>query len=109
VNKYEGLFIFPETLKDTALEEVLGGVKDEIQKHGGEVESATRLGKRAFSRRMKKQEAGHYVMFALKLPGDQIPSLLSRFKLNENVFRVQIVRASESTKAKATAGAAKEG
>lgn len=107
MNKYEGLFIFPESLKDPALEEALGEVKNEIKKHGGDVESITRLGKRAFSRRLEKQEAGHYAMIALQLPGDQIDPLLARFKLNGNIFRVQIVRATGPVAA--AAGAAEGG
>jgi ribosomal protein S6 len=107
LNRYEALYVFPESLKDNTLDEVLGEIKNEIKKLGGDVESTTRLGKRAFSRRMKKQDAGHYVMVAFKLGGDQVHALQSRFKLNENVFRVQVVRASE--KVAAPAGAKGEG
>lgn len=99
MNRYEAMIIFPESLKDNALEELLGHVKDEIKKLGGEVESATRLGKRAFSRRMKKQDAGNYAMLAFKLPGGQVLPLQTRFKLNESVFRLQVVRAKEPAKA----------
>ena len=93
MNKYEAMFIFPESIKDSALEETLGTVKAEIKKLGGEVDSATRLGKRAFSRPMKKQEAGQYALVAFRAGGDIIPQLLARYKLDEDVFRVQIVRA----------------
>ena len=70
MNKYEAMFIFPESLKD--IEEALGKVRGEIKKHGGDVESTTRLGKRMFARKMKKQDAGQYVIMTFKLPTDQV-------------------------------------
>jgi len=109
LNKYEAMVIFPEILKDAQLEEALGNVRGEIKKLGGEVESTTRLGRRAFARRMKKQDAGHYVIVTFKLGQDQVPPLLARLKLNEQVFRIQIVRASERPAAAAVAATAEEG
>lgn len=91
MNKYEAMFIFPESLKD--IEEALGKVRAEIKKHGGDVESTTRLGKRVFARTMKKQDAGQYVIVTFKLLTDQVKPLMTRFKMNEDIFRVQIVRA----------------
>lgn len=98
MNRYEAMIIFPESLKDAALEELVGQVKDEVKKLGGDVESTTRLGKRAFARRMKKQDAGHYVMLALKLPGEKVVPLQTHFKLNESIFRLQVVRARHVAK-----------
>lgn len=103
MNKYEAMFIFPESLKD--MEETLGKVRGEIKKHGGDVESTTRLGKRMFARKMKKQEAGQYVIMTFKLPTDQVKTLMTRFKINEEIFRVQIVRASAVETAVVGAGA----
>ena len=97
MNKYEAMFIFPESLKD--VEEALEKVRGEIKKHGGDVESATRLGKRMFARKMKKQDAGQYVIMAFKAPADQVKILMTRFKMNEEIFRVQIIRAPAMTAA----------
>ncbi len=104
MNKYEALVILPESLKDTMLEESLGRVKTEIKKLGGDVESATRLGKRAFARKMKKQDAGHYVILSFSLPGDQIRPLQARLKLDEDVFRIQVVKAPARPPAAAATG-----
>ncbi len=95
MNKYEAMIIFSESLKDNVLEEAVGRVRDEIKKHGGETENTTRLGKRAFARRMRKQDGGHYFILNFSMPGDQITPLLARFKLDEEMFRIQIVRAPE--------------
>ncbi|NCC51609.1 MAG: 30S ribosomal protein S6 [Spartobacteria bacterium] len=88
---YEAMFIFPKILSAEELEDVITTVRTEIEKCGGTVNSTTRLGKRQFARVMQKQDAGHYVVITCDLEGDQITPLLARYKLNDNVFRVQIV------------------
>lgn len=103
MNKYEAMFIFPESLKD--IEEALGKVRAEIKKHNGDVESTTRLGKRVFARTMEKQDGGQYVIMTFKMSPDQVKPLMTRFKMNEEIFRVQIVRAPAVVAAVAASGA----
>lgn len=97
MNRYEAMVILPESLKDAAQEEVVGTIKEEIKKLGGDVESVTRLGKRTFARRMDKQDAGYYLIVTFKLEGTELKNMLARFKLNEEIFRIQVVRAMEPT------------
>ena len=97
------MFILPETIKDEDLDGALDRVVEEIKKLGGEVESKTRLGKRGFARRLEKEDAGHYAIITFSIDPDQIQPLLARYKLNDLVFRVQIVRAAESEGAAAGA------
>jgi len=96
VNKYEAMIILPETIKDEEFEGKLDQVAEEIEKLGGKVASKTRLGKRTFARQMQKKDAGYYAIVSFVIGSDQIPALLARYKLNEDVFRVQIVRAVEA-------------
>ncbi len=95
MNKYEAMIIFPESLKEESLDGSLDKVVAEIEKSGGKVEAKTRLGRRAFARKMDKQSAGQYMVVTFRLPGDKLAALQGRFKLNEEIFRVQIVRAEE--------------
>ena len=95
MNAYEGMFIFPVDMVGEDLEEALTSVRLEIEKLGGEVDAMTRLGKRNFARYMDKKEAGQYAVVTFHLAGDQVGPLRARLKLNEKVFRVQIVRAPE--------------
>ncbi|MBP7274886.1 MAG: 30S ribosomal protein S6 [Kiritimatiellae bacterium] len=90
MNRYEGLYIFPESVREEALDEALGRAKEEIEKLGGQVESAIRLGRRTFARRMQKQGAGYYAVIAFRLAGGQIAPLMERYRLAGEVFRVQI-------------------
>ncbi len=91
MNKYEAMVIFSDEVKDAVLEEAIGRVRAEIKKLGGEVDSTTRLGKRAFARVMKKKEAGTYVLITFSMDGSQVGPLQARLKLNEEVFRIQVV------------------
>jgi len=108
VNKYEAMIILPETIKDEEFEKKLDQVAEEIEKLGGKVASKTRLGKRTFARQMQKKDAGYYAIVSFVIGPDQIPALLARYKLNEDVFRVQIVRASETEAQAESAGVEKE-
>ena len=93
MNKYEAMVIFRESLKDTEWDDAVEAVRAEIEKLGGGVTSKTRLGKRDFARPMQKQQSGHYGLVAFRLAGDKVAALQARLKLNEQVFRVQVVSA----------------
>jgi len=91
VNKYEAMIIFRESLKDADWDGAVETVRGEIEKLGGTVSSCTRLGRREFARPMQKQHSGHYGLVAFELDGDKVGPMQARLKLNEDVFRVQVV------------------
>ena len=93
MNKYEAMIIFQETLKETEWDGAVDAVRAEIEKLGGKMTSGTRLGKREFARIMQKRQGGHYGLIAFQLAGDKVAALQARLKLDEQVFRVQVVSA----------------
>jgi len=105
VKLYEGMFIFPESMKDEALDAAVGRVREEIEKFGGKIENVTRLGKRTFARPMKKQKAGQYAVIGFSLSGGKIVELRERLKLSADVFRAQIAAAGAMPAAPAAKGA----
>jgi len=96
VNRYEGMFIFPDSLKDEQLDAAVARVKADIEKLGGTVETMTRLGKRTFARRLKRRTAGHYVVIMFRLDGDKVPALRERCRLSEEVFRAEFYQADDT-------------
>jgi ribosomal protein S6 len=94
---YEGMFIFGETLRDEALDEVIENVNGEIKRVGGEIVAKRILGRRTFARPMKKRESGVFVRTILSLPADQVDQLRRRFAIREDVVRVQIVTGDEKS------------
>ena len=92
---YDGMIIFPSSLKDDVLEGALERVRGEIEKLEGSVDDTTVLGERTFARPMKKRHSGRYVRMFFRLDPARIDGLLARLKLNEQVFRIQILVADE--------------
>ena len=102
LNDYNALFIFDQSLDEEGIKRVLAGVGEEISRLNGVVTGTEMCGKRTFARTMKKREAGCYVRLTIQLAPDCIQRLLERLKLNEDVFRVQVIK-QEPTKAAAVA------
>lgn len=95
LRKYEAMFIFPESLNEEALAQELTKVQEEITRLGGRVESVNNLGRRPFARRLKKKTAGYYALIVFDFDPARLTALQARYRIDENVFRVQIVRAPE--------------
>ena len=90
---YDGLFIFDESLDEDALDAVLAKIGQEIERQGGAVEGRDVMGKRMFSRPIGKREVGLYVWLIFRIEPDKVAALRARFKLNEDIVRVQIENA----------------
>ena len=98
LKKYDATLIFPNSLRDENLTKAIDRVKEEISKLGGEIPETKVVGRRQFARPMKKRESGQYVRMQLGLDPTSIAALLARFKLNNDIFRAQIVCASEKVR-----------
>ena len=100
MKKYDALYIFVGIAKDDALEANLEKALAEVTRLGGNVLEKVQLGKRMFSRPRKKREAGDYVKVRLELDPSKVDELVKRYKLVEEVFRVQILAVDDRREAK---------
>ena len=100
MKKYDALYIFVGIAKDDALEVNLEKALAEVTRLGGNVLEKVQLGKRMFSRPMKKRENGVYVKVRLELDPLKVDELVKRYKLVEEVFRVQILAVDDRREAK---------
>ena len=91
MKNYEALFIFDQSLDEDSVSAAIARVQEAISRRGGSVVEEQRLGKRAFARPMNKRDTGFYVRLTVQMDPSAIQPLLARLKLNEEVFRVQIV------------------
>ena len=89
---YEGLFIFPDAMKDEAVQAAAGRLRSEIEKFGGAVHEVIPLGRRQLARPLKKMECGFFVRIAFDLEPDKVAPLRARLKLHESLFREQVVQ-----------------
>ena len=92
---YEGLFIFSESMDDEALDKSIESVKVELNKLGGSVKSSAKIGKKYFSRSLKKKKSGHYVVIIFDIDGSNMDSFKERLKLGTDVFRYQFTVTNE--------------
>ncbi len=100
MKKYDGLYIFAGTAKDEILEQHIGKALAEIERLGGTVLSREVLGKHAFSHPMKKRENGVYVQVRFEFDPAKVADLVKRYRLVEEVFRVQVLAVDERREAR---------
>ena len=100
MKKYDALYIFVGISKDDVLEAHLEKALAEVTRVGGNVLEKVQLGKRTFSRPMKKRDNGVYVKVRLELDPNKVDELVKRYKLVEEVFRVQILAVNDRREAK---------
>ena len=105
MKKYDALYIFAGTAKEDALDEQLSKALAEITRLGGVVETQTVLGKRSFAHPMRKRESGVYAEVRFQFDPLKVTELVNRYKLVEEVFRVQILAVDERREAKLAAQA----
>ena len=95
MQKYDALYICVGISKDDALEACLEKALAEVTRRGGNVLEKVSLGRRAFSRPMKKRDSGVYVKVRFEMDPQEIEELVKRYRLVEEVFRVQILAVDE--------------
>jgi ribosomal protein S6 len=100
MKKYDALYIFVGIAKDDALEANLDKALAEVERFGGNILEKVSLGRRSFSRPMKKRDSGVYVKVRLELDPANVDALVKPYKLVEEVFREQILAVDERREAK---------
>ena len=99
MKKYDGLYIFAGNAKDDVLENNFAKAIAEIERFGGKIESQDILGKRTFARPMHKRENGVYALVRFELDPSLVKDLVDRYRLVEEVFRVQILAVDDRREA----------
>ena len=100
MKKYDALYIFVGTLRDDAVESSLEKALAEVTRLGGNVLEKVSLGKRSFSRPIRKRESGVYVKVRFELDPQKVDELVKRYQLVEEVFRVQILAVDDRREVK---------
>ena len=99
MKKYDGLYIFAGQAKDDVLESQITKAVAEVTRLGGNILAQEVLGKRAFARPMGKRESGVYVQVRFELDPENVRELVNRYRIVEEVFRVQILAVDERREA----------
>ena len=99
MKKYDGLYIFAGSAKDDVLDKQIDKARGEITRLSGTVLSTVVLGKKTFARPMHKRDNGVYVKIRFELDPLQVTTLVGRYHLVEDIFRVQILAVDERREA----------
>ena len=100
MKKYDALYIFVGMLRDDTVEASLDKALAEVTRLGGNVLEKVSLGKRSFSRPIRKRESGVYVKVRFELDPQKVEELVNRYHLVEEVFRVQILAVDDRREVK---------
>ncbi len=99
MKKYDGLYIFANSAKDEVLDKQIEKVCGEITRLSGKVLDTAVLGKRSFARPMHKRDSGVYVRIRFEMDPAQVKTLDARYRLSEDLFRVQVLAVDERREA----------
>lgn len=94
MKRYEGLFILNTAGKEEGVKDIIDHITAEITAASGTVETVQKMDKRQFMRTPdRKHQSGFYVNFIFQIEPSALPGLRTRFRLNEDVFRVVFTEA----------------
>ena len=99
MKKYDGLYIFAGQAKDDVLAGMIDKALAEVTRLGGNVLAQEVIGKPKDAYPMHKCERGVYVLVRFELDPSKVSELVKRYRLVEEVFRVQILVVDERREA----------
>ena len=99
MKKYDGLYIFAGQAKDDVLAGMIDKALAEVTRLGGNVLAQEVIGKPKDAYPMHKCERGVYVLVRFELDPSKVSELVKRYRLVEEVFRVQILAVDERREA----------
>ena len=99
MRKYDGLYIFAGQAKDDVLAGMIDKALAEVMRLGGNVLAQEVIGKPKDAYPMHKCERGVYVLVRFELDPSKVSELVKRYRLVEEVFRVQILAVDERREA----------
>ncbi len=100
MKKYDGLYIFAGSARDEVLDKMVEAACAEITNLSGRIITREVQGKKTFARPMKKRDNGVYLKIRFEIDPDAIARLTKRYRLIEDVFRVQFLAVDERLEAK---------
>ena len=101
MKRYEGLFILNIAGKEEGITDAINKISADITAAGGKVETVQKMDKKNFVRVAdKRHSAGFYANLIFAATPAVVAQLQSKFKLNEDVFRVLFTTAPAPKAAK---------
>lgn len=93
--EYELLYIIPATLTDEEIGTVEGKIKTLLEKNGGSILSANRLGKFRFAYPIKHVRHGHYVLVRMNVDSQAVFAIDTALRISPEVLRHLLLKAED--------------
>src|SRR3954471_6197183 len=91
--RYEGLLVLNVKGNEESAKEIVERLEGDFKKEGAEIETVQKIGNRPFTYAAGKADNGYYVNFIFHGEPVVIAKLRSKFKLNEDIYRQNYVKA----------------
>jgi len=96
LNSYEGLFVIKPDAGEEQVRKVAEGISGEIEKSGGAIEKSSLGPRQRLSYPIARSEDGYYLTVCFTAPASAIEKLNRGFRMNEEILRHMIVRATKA-------------
>lgn len=94
--EYELLYIIPATFTDEEIGTVEGKIKSLLEKNGGSILSANRLGKFRFAYPIKHVRHGHYVLVRMNVDSQAVLAIDTALRISPEVLRHLLLKADDA-------------
>jgi len=98
-HRYEGLLVLNLKGKEDSAQKVIDRIEKEITAEGAKVDSIQKMEHRHLSYVKGKLDSGYFVNFVFACDPAALNSIKARFTLDEEVYRQQYARLSDTKKA----------
>jgi small subunit ribosomal protein S6 len=98
-HRYEGLLILNVKGTEEGVKELIDRIEKDFTKEGATVEQIQKIDRRPFSYVAGKLDSGYYVNFIFAAEPASLDKLKAKFKLDEEVYRQNYIRLSDTKKA----------
>lgn len=92
MNYYEKIIILDPSLDDSAVEEIIGKIKDVIIKQGGEIFKVDNWGRRNLAYELNKQQKGNYTLLHFKAPSSTVLEIEKLCKVLDSILKFMVIK-----------------
>jgi small subunit ribosomal protein S6 len=97
---YELMVIIDGDLDDTAVDESLRRIEEQVAARGGQVVSTDRWGKRRFAYEIDHKHEGYYAVYQVVVEGANLGDLERQFRIADDVVRHKLIRLPDNEAAR---------
>lgn len=92
---YEHVLIARQDISPQQVDEIVEGLKKEIEDAGGSVKKTEYWGLRNLAYRIAKNRKGHYALIGMEAPASLIAEMERKLRIHEDVLRYMTTRVDE--------------